>query len=412
MRYIIIGWLMLATMASFAQQQPQRLSLKECVDMALARNLSYKSATVSVSQSKLMEGTSLDVPQTQVSLVQTATDGGGPDNGVTVSQEFDFPTVYVARHKYLKSETELERRKAEATRNDLIAEVWSLYYSLLYAKEVCGIVAAQDSLYQKFSNMAKARYDAGESSRLEWLNARRLCNENRLAQEEAERTYASMLLKFQTVLNVDHTVEPIENGLAMIADFMPEDSVNFGLTPEGQVADGRLQVAKQNQRLTKQGFMPTLSVGATTQMLVKGFNPYHIDRSRFEKGDFVGFEVGVSVPLFYWSQRAKTRAANRAFTIEELKAAEDRNRQMSDYQTLNNEYVAALRTIEYYKTTGLPEAEEMVRLSLVSYELGEVGYEEHARNLENALAVRRAYSEALETLNQTIIKLKHIKGEL
>ena len=144
MRYIIIGWLMLATMASFAQQQPQRLSLKECVDMALARNLSYKSATVSVSQSKLMEGTSLDMPQTQVSLVQTATDGGGPDNGVTVSQEFDFPTVYVARHKYLKSETELERRKAEATRNDMLGEVWSLYYSLLYAKEVCDIVAAQD----------------------------------------------------------------------------------------------------------------------------------------------------------------------------------------------------------------------------------------------------------------------------
>lgn len=409
---MIIMVLMMAAAASSAQQQSQRLTLKECVDLALAHNLSYKSATMSVNQSRLMEGTSFDAPQTQVSLVQTATDGGGPDNGVTISQEFDFPTVYVAKHKYLKSETELERRKAEATRNDMLGEVWSLYYSLLYGKEVCDIVAAQDSLYAKFCNIAKARYDAGESSRLEWLNARRLWNENRLAQEEAGRAYSSLMLRFQTALNVDYLVEPAENGLSVIEDFMPEDAVNFGSTPEGMVADGRLQVAKRNQSLTKQGFMPTLSVGATTQLLIKGFNPYHIDRSRFDKGDFIGFEVGVSVPLIYWSQRAKTRAANRAFAIEELRAAEDRNRQTAEYQTLNDEYVAALHALDYYRTTGMPEAEEMVRLSLVSYELGEVGYEEHARNLENVLAVKRAYAEALERYNQTIIKLKRIKGEL
>lgn len=409
---MIIMVLMMAAAASSAQQQSQRLTLKECVDLALAHNLSYKSATMSVNQSRLMEGTSFDAPQTQVSLVQTATDGGGPDNGVTISQEFDFPTVYVAKHKYLKSETELERRKAEATRNDMLGEVWSLYYSLLYGKEVCDIVAAQDSLYAKFCNIAKARYDAGESSRLEWLNARRLWNENRLAQEEAGRAYSSLMLRFQTALNVDYLVEPAENGLSVIEDFMPEDAVNFGSTPEGMVADGRLQVAKRNQSLTKQGFMPTLSVGATTQLLIKGFNPYHIDRSRFDKGDFIGFEVGVSVPLIYWSQRAKTRAANRAFAIEELRAAEDRNRQTAEYQALNDEYVAALHALDYYRTTGMPEAEEMVRLSLVSYELGEVGYEEHARNLENVLAVKRAYAEALERYNQTIIKLKRIKGEL
>ena len=409
---MIIMVLMMATAASSAQQQSQRLTLKECIDLALAHNLSYKSATMSVNQSRLMEGTSFDAPQTQVSLVQTATDGGGPDNGVTISQEFDFPTVYVAKHKYLKSETELERRKAEATRNDMLGEVWSLYYSLLYGKEICDIVAAQDSLYAKFCNIAKARYDAGESSRLEWLNARRLWNENRLAQEEAGRAYSSLMLRFQTALNVDYLVEPAENELSVIEDFMPEDAVNFGSTPEGMVADGRLQVAKRNQSLTKQGFMPTLSVGATTQLLIKGFNPYHIDRSRFDKGDFIGFEVGVSVPLIYWSQRAKTRAANRAFAIEELKAAEDRNRQTAEYQTLNDEYVAALHALDYYRTTGMPEAEEMVRLSLVSYELGEVGYEEHARNLENVLAVKRASAEALERYNQTIIKLKRIKGEL
>lgn len=390
----------------------KRLPLKDCIDLALRNNLAYKSAEASVSQSQLMEGTSFEVPQTMVSLVQTTTDGGGPDNGLKFSQEFDFPTVYAAKRKYLKSETELERRKADMTRNDVVRDISSLYYSLIYSREIYTIVSAQDTLYERFCHVAKARYDAGEASRLEWLNARRLWNENKLVQEKAWLDYSSLKLRMQTALNIDYAIEPMEDRLAAIEGYIPEDSLHFNQTPEGMVADGRLNVAKRNQSLAKQGFMPTLSVGATTQLLIKGFNPYHIDRSRFEKGDFIGFEVGVGLPIFFGSQRAKTRAASKAIEAEELRMAEDRNKQVSEYQVLSDDYHAALRAVEYYRSTGMPEAEEMTRLSLVSYELGEIGYEEHARNLESSLAVKRAYSDALERYNQTIIKLKHIKGTL
>ena len=405
--------LLFATVVTAMSAQPSavRLPLKECLDVALKHNLACQSAEASVSQSRLMEGTTFDVPQTMVSLVQTATDGGGPDNGLKFSQEFDFPTVYAARHKYLKSETELERRKADMTRNDIVQEVCSLYYALLYAREICAIVAAQDTLYERFCRVAQARYDAGETSRMEWLNARRLCNENRLALAQAQTEHAALLRHFQTTLNVDYAVEPAEDRLMPIEGYVPEDTMNFSATPEGMVANGRLTVAQRSQHLARQGFMPTLSVGATAQFLIKGFNPYNIERPRFEKGNFVGFEVGVGVPLFFGSQRAKARAAGQAVEAEKLRMADNRNRQASELQALNNDYNTALRAVDYYQRTGLPEAEEMTRLSLVSYELGEIGYEEHARNLETALAVKRTYAETLNNHNQIIVKLKHIKGE-
>ena len=412
MRYIIILIFIVAGMPLSAQQTPLKLSLKDCMDIALTHNLSYKSAEMSVNQSRLMEGTSFDVPQTMISLVQTTTDGGGPDNGLKFSQEFDFPTMYIAKHKYLKSETELERRKAEMTKNDIISEVCSLYYSLIYSRDICSIVTAQDSLYEKFCNVAKARYDAGEASRLEWLSARRLWNENKLTLERTLYEHAALMFRLQAALNVDYAVEPIEERLSPIEGYIPEYSINFALTPEGMVADGRLRVAKRNHGLAKQGFMPTLNIGATWQFLIEGFNPYHIDRPRFEKGNFVGFEVGVSVPLLFGAQRAKTRAASKAIEVEELRIAKYKNRQLSEYQMLSDDYASALSSIEYYQNTGLLEAEEMVRLSVVSYELGEIGYEEHASHLEKSFAVRRAYLEAVERYNQTIIKLKHIKGEL
>lgn len=412
MRHTIALMLLAVATVASAQQRTVRLPLKDCIDIALAHNLSYKSAEAAVSQSRLLEATSFDVPQTMLSLVQTATDGGGPDNGLKLSQEFDFPTVYAARRKYLKSETELERRRADVTRNNLVMEVCALYDSLVYSREVCTIIAKQDTLYDKFCHVAKARYDAGETSRLEWLSARRLCHENKLALEQAQLEYASLLLRFQTALNTADTVEPAESSLMPIEGYVTADSVSFGDTPEGMVADGRLMVARRNRSLARQGFMPTLSVGATAQLLIKGFNPYHIDRQRFEKGDFVGFEVGVGLPLFFGSQRAKTRAASKAMEAEELRMADDQNKQAAALRMLDDDRRAALRAVDYYRSTGMPEAEEIARLSAVSYELGEIGYEEHARNLESTLAVRRACAEAIEKYNQTVIKLKHIKGEL
>ena len=411
MRYTIILLLMMAGTPMAAQPETMRLSLEACLDIALKRSLACQSAEASVTQSRLLEGTTFDVPQTMLSLVQTATDGGGPDNGLKFSQEFEFPTVYAARHKYLKSETELERRKADMTRNDIVRDVCSLYYALLCAREVCHVIAAQDTLYERFCRVAQARYDAGDASRMEWLNARRLHSENKLELEQTQTACAALARRLQTALNVDCVVEPVEDRLMPIEGYVPGDTVDFSATPEGLVADGRLKVAQRNQSLTKQGFMPTLSVGATTQLLIRGFNPYDIERQRFEKGNFVGIEVGVGVPLFFGSQRAKARAAGQAVKAEELRRADDRNRQTEELQTLGDEYVAVQRAVDYYLHTGLPEADEMTHLSLVSYELGEIGYEEHARNLETALAVKRTCAETLDKYNQTIIKLKHIKGE-
>lgn len=401
-----------AVISASAQQEVRRLSLQDCIDIALDCNLAYKGAEIALSQSQIMERTALDIPQTMLSLVQTATDGGGPDNGLKLSQEFDFPTLYATKRKYLKSETALERNKVEATRSDLVAEISSLYYSLLYRREICAIVATQDSLYERFCSVAKTRYDEGEGSKIEWLNARRLMNENKLQAEQAQVEYKALMLQLQTLLNADYAIEPADGSLYPADAAAIAADVDFDATPEGIIADSKLRVAQQSERLAKQGFMPTLSIGATTQLLIKGFNPYDIDRQRFAKGDFVGFEVGVSVPLFFGSQRAKVRAAAQAVKAEELRKAELQRKQEADFQMLNDDYMTARSELHYYRTAGLPEAEEMLRLSLVSYELGEIGYEEHARNLENIIAVKRAYCGALEKYNQTILKLKRIKGQL
>ncbi len=86
---------------------------------------------------------------------------------------------------------------------------------------------------------------------------------------------------------------------------------NDGFEPCTVACENNLgvRVADLQVERARQGMWPSLNVGLRHQLVISGMNPYDIDRSRFDKGNWMGFEVGVAFPLFYGSQKAKKEAA-------------------------------------------------------------------------------------------------------
>jgi cobalt-zinc-cadmium resistance protein CzcA len=72
-------------------------SLPECIDLALQNNLLLKSDRLSVEKAKDMQGTAFNIGKTNFAMSQDPTAGGSPDNSLSVSQSFEFPTVYYTR---------------------------------------------------------------------------------------------------------------------------------------------------------------------------------------------------------------------------------------------------------------------------------------------------------------------------
>ena len=166
--------------------QEKTMTLQECIDMALDNNLDMKAGTVSVGKARDLQGTAFDMEKTSVTLSQDPTSGGSPDNGITVSQSFEFPTVYAARRKYLKAETAAAQSSLAVTRNEVVRDVSAYYYTLLHDRRTIEILQAQDSVYDRFVSLASARFKAGEAGILELINAERIRNENRIEMEKAE----------------------------------------------------------------------------------------------------------------------------------------------------------------------------------------------------------------------------------
>ena len=91
-KYIILA-VCFGALPLSSSTQKKAMTLQECIDMALNNNLYMKAGTVSVGKARDLQGTAFDMEKTSVTLSQDPTSGGG-DNGITVSQSFEFPTVY------------------------------------------------------------------------------------------------------------------------------------------------------------------------------------------------------------------------------------------------------------------------------------------------------------------------------
>lgn len=388
----------------------QRMSLDDCLKLAADSNLTLRSGEIAVLRAKEAQGLAWDMSKTGVALSQTPTTGGGPENALTFSQEFEFPTVYGARHSKMKAETRLEEMRVEMSRNELERQVVSTYYALLYAMEQRRLLDKQDSVYQKFLDIAEKRLKAGESSRLEEMNARRLLEENRVAIDGAEKQIGNLQILLSRWMNTDVAVLPVEDSLPIKA--MAIERVN-GFDPQNvpsvQLAGQEKTVAERSLRLAKQSFLPDIQLAASTQMLLKGFNPYDIERARFAQGNFMGFEVGISVPLFFGGKRAQVKAAKRDVEQQKLRLQQEIQAASADYNMAKNDFQKALSRLDYYQTSGCRDAAELARLAQVSYEKGDIDYVEYIQNLQTAFAQQSAFIEAVNEYNQSLISLEYIQ---
>ena len=278
---LAIAVLALTASAAAAQGQDavRRLTMRQCMDMALTANYGVRMADKSVERARVMQGTAWDIDKTDVTLGQDPTAGGSPDNALTFSQSIDFPTVYVARRRQLKAETQAEQSRAGVVRAQLRADVAAAYCQLAYQAECVRLLQRQDSLLDQCHRHTAKMHEAGATHRMEQLLAEKAYRENQLELQSARGELSTLQLQLRTLLNTTETVMPGEDGLQVLS--VPCTAYGFAQTAEGRYAQDRLAAADRAVTVAKNGYAPTLSLALRRQLVIGSWNPYNANRSRF-----------------------------------------------------------------------------------------------------------------------------------
>lgn len=383
-------------------------SLAECIETALANNIDVMVADMQVQRARRMEGSYFEMEPTELSLSQDPTSGGSPDNALTLSQKIDFPTVYGSRRKLLKAETQVEEGKLRLTESELTRDVSVAYSKLLFWQHVEALLCGNDSVLSEFVRTADIRYKNGETNRLELMNAQQMKAENSIKLREAQDEKTAATIMLQQLMNTTEKVVATDDYLCVQP---ADDAYSFAATPQGQLLESEQALSESELGYIRQGMMPSFNVGLRHQLVISGINPYDVDRSRFDKGNWMGFEVGVAFPLFYGSQKARKSAAKLNVDIARTRRELAERKSGSELLIAENAVKSARRSYDYYQTEGFPAAKEIRRLSRIEYGAGEITYVEHVQNLSMALAIEMDNARAIDALNQAVIKLNYIKGK-
>lgn len=408
-RCLIVVSMALFSLPTLAQQG-KSMTLKQCIGIGLTNNYGIKAAEKSVERAKAMQGSAWDLDKTDITLSQDPTSGGSTDNALSLTQQMDFPTVYVAKGKLLKAETKVERGKAEIAKLQLRTDIASTYYQLVYKQELIHILQAQDSVIGKFCSIVAKLYEAGEARKLERMTMERKLTDNRHELLLAKNDFDMLQKQMMTLMNVAEPVLPAESKLEALTRDLGD--FNFYNTAEGQLAQDKIEVADRELTLAKNGFAPSLSVSLRNQLVISSWNPYHQDRSRFSEGNFMGFEVGIGVPLFFGATKAKVKAAKRDREIANLEMKQDEAQRRKEYGDLLNNLSVAREKMAYYNGDGLRQVEEMTRLAETEYENGEITYLELADVLDESVSNALNRASAINDYNQVVISLLQANGEI
>lgn len=408
MNMMIIGLCGLALLPQTVLSQTRKVSLQECINMALEKNPQMQVSNKSVERAKALQGTAWEIDKTELSLSQDPTSGGSPDNALSLSQSIEFPTYYIARHKQLKAETQAERSKAAVVRLSLENDVKAAYYQAVYHAEKLRVLESQDSLLAQYRTLAEKRYKAGETRQLELLSAERLQRENKMEVLAAHNELETVQLLLSRLVGSVETVEPKEDSLLPLD--WKQASYNYSQTPDGQYSADRLKVSEQAVRVAKNGFAPSLSLSLRNQLVISSWNPYDQDRSRFDGGNFMGFEVGVGIPLFYGATRAKVKAARKEREMIALEIKEQEQLRQQEYLSALSRMNAAYVRYTYYNEEGRERSDKMAEQGLLEYSQGEISYLEYMNVLQESIDLRLKRASALNDYNQCVLVMEKLCG--
>jgi len=394
-----------------SQAQSPNPELNNLIEQAKQNNLKVKRSGLEIEQTKVLQKSAFDIPRTSFLLAQDPTSGGNIDNSIGLSQSISMPGVYKSQRKVFQEQTKLAQANKAVTEAEIVRNIKLAYYGYLFTSHKLQLLNYLDSIYQDFADKAKIRYTAGETSNLERLTAENRYQNVQLQKREtlADLKLYEYLIRQQINTDVPINVNALDSNLFVQKEEMSYDTA-VSNNPLINYYKQNIAVAQSRVAAERAKRLPEFSATYYHQFVAKGFDPAKINRQYFPGTRIGGFEIGVTVPLFAKSLRARVQAEKIATSMAQSDLAITQWELSTQNQQAFQQYIRYSDRVAFYERNTLQLANEQIRVSLIAFRLGEIEYVELFQNLSQATETRLQYLETVRLLNEAIININYLKG--
>jgi cobalt-zinc-cadmium resistance protein CzcA len=391
----------------FQGKSQQTINLQSALDMALKSNLALKSEIQKSDYQKKLIKTAANIPLTNFTSEYGQLNSIYADNRFGISQSFNFPTVYSKQKNLLVEEWKAATLGVLLKEAELKKAVTETFYYYLFLNEKELLLLKSDTIYSEFLKVVELRLRNGESNIIEKTAAEtQLGNINiqlkKLLQEKEE-----VQLQLQLLLNTETKLIPNETNLKLNPNILLDSNLIIS-HPQLKIAEQQNQISKAAMRLEKAKLLPDINLGYYT-MSMKGTgadNVLYSGSSRFQSA-----QLGIGVPLFFKAQKAK-------IAVSKIYQSYTQNYYLLEKQLLQKRYKAAyslyltqLETINYFEQKALPNAKLIADAANKQFLNGEINYLDWGVLINQSIAIRSDYINAVKLLNESSIQLNYLSSK-
>ena len=231
---------------------------------------------------------------------------------------------------------------------------------------------------------------------------------NQIRQNEADTQIG--LSQLQTLTASATPLVISDNDLRELSFDALTDSGKLEANPSLTYLKNQILIAGNQKKVESAKSLPDLMVGYFNQTLI-GIQNIDGQDKYFGSGQrFQGFQVGIAIPLWFGPHASRIKAAEFNKKAVESNYNQYQITLQGQFQQAVQEYLKNQNSLEYYKTSALPNADLILKQVQTGFKNGEIGYSEYLLGLKNALAIRENYLQALNQYNQSITTLEFLLG--
>jgi cobalt-zinc-cadmium resistance protein CzcA len=406
----ILVFALLSFNAANAQSPTTKsISVDDAITTALKNNLELQSQQLNVQSSTILKKSVFELPKTNVNFQFGQYNSINQDKAFQVSQSIPFPTYYSAKSSLYKAELQGSQLQQQATVNEIKAQVQYWFYQLQYLQTTKKQLQDLDSLYNDFVNAAALRYKTGETNLLEKTTAETKRGQLSQLLKQNETDFSTAYNSLKTLMNTseDFTITVNENWqpLVLSSSF---DTTLIANNPSLKVLYQQSVIAEQNKKLETASTLPDFNVGYFNQSLIGVQNINGADVNFDGSKRFQGFNVGISIPITFFSNTSKIKSLD--YKQQALQKEADNGKLILQNQLQNafQQYNQNLSQYNYYKSTALPNAEIIISTAKVGFKSGDIGYIEYLQALQTATDVQLNYLQSINLINQSIVNINFL----
>ncbi|HQT22936.1 MAG: CusA/CzcA family heavy metal efflux RND transporter [Sphingobacteriales bacterium 17-39-43] len=407
---LLFGGMLLPINSSAQSIAGRKITLDQAIDEAVKNNSSLRAAIYEIDIQKSLKKGSVNLDRTSITYQKGQINSSNQDNHFLISQKTEFPTVYSSQSRLADQRIKSSERFFAITENDLIRQVKSVYYELVYLRGKERLFTYQDSLYSNLVKASDLRYRTGESNRLEKVTSETQLMElkNAIIQNQADILIAQNRL--QTLLNTKERLS-VDDLLIKRPLEIPQDSSAIAQNPYLKFLEQEINVRRSETSLQQARRLPDFTAGYFNQSFQGLQNVNGIPQNFTRKDRFMGFQIGIGIPILPGGNKAKINASKISEQIAAANFQYHQTNLQGELQQLIQQYNKHNSALDYYEKSALAQADLIIQNAEKGFKGGEIAYLQYLQSMSISIKIKSDYMQELFLYNQSVLDIENIIGK-